>query len=253
MDNTKISVVLADANEEFRLALQRALEESEEFTVLGSTGDGLEALQLVEAFRPRLLVFELMLPSLDGFALLDHLTLQQDAPRQIVVSALYREHTVAQALDKGAACFLPKPCELVSLIDRMRTTALEDDASPEDVPFLIARKTTAVMHAIGMPAHMKGYRCVRTAIILAAQDISLIDSMTRSLYPEVARQLGTTPACVERAVRSAIESTWDHADLWAIRRFFGCTISRTRGKPTNGEFIALLADQIRLACIKCPV
>lgn len=251
--DTKISVVLADANEEFRLALQRALEESGEFTVLGSTGDGLEALRLVAAFRPRLLVFELMLSSLDGFALLDHLALQQDAPRQIVVSVLYREHTVAQALDKGASCFLPKPCELVSLIDRMRTIALKGDASPEALSFLIARRTTAVMHAIGMPAHMKGYCCVRTAIMLAAQDISLIDSLTHSLYPEVARQLGTTPACVERSVRSAIESAWDHADLWTIRRFFGCTIARTQEKPTNGEFISLLADQIRLACIECPM
>lgn len=242
----KIAVVLADANEEFRLSLQQALEETDEFTVIAETGDGAKALQLVSALRPQLFVFELLLPTLDGFALLERLKEDPAAPKRLVVSALYREQTVAQAIDKGASCFIPKPCELPSLIDRIRQTAFENSAAPIDPASLIAREATTLLYTLGMPAHMKGYRCVRAAIILAAQDISAIDSMTKRLYPEVARQLGTTPSRVERSMRSAIESAWNRTDLDILQRCFGYTISSARGKPTNGEFIALLADRIRL-------
>ena len=245
MDN-KITVVLADANEEFRMMLRENIEATGEFAVVGSAGDGLSALRAVEEKKPQLLLTDVLLPELDGFGLLDRIAALPQHPKTILLTALYRGEIVAQAMEKEVSFFMPKPCETESLLERMRQTAGAEDAGEEDELHALQREVTAVIHEVGVPAHIKGYQYVREAIIIAVQDMEVINAVTKVLYPEVARRFNTTPSRVERAVRHAIEVAWDRGDLETLQRYFGYTVSNTKGKPTNSEFIAMIADKIRL-------
>lgn len=245
MDN-KITVVLADANEEFRMMLKESIEESNEFTVVGMAGDGLSALRLVENLKPQLLLADILLPELDGLGLLDRMAALEAKPKTILLSAFYRSEIVAQAMEKEVSYFMPKPCETGSLLERMRQVAGIGAEPAEDEYQALQRRVTAVIHEVGVPAHIKGYQYVREAIVIAVQDMDVINAVTKVLYPEVARRYNTTPSRVERAVRHAIEVAWDRGDLETLQSYFGYTVSNTKGKPTNSEFIAMIADKIRL-------
>ena len=241
----RITVVLADANEEFRTALKQALEATGEFDVVGCAADGLAAAQDLAQRKPRLLVMDLLLPGLDGFGVLEQAAKDKVQMKTVVVSALYRDQIVSQAMSRGVSFFMPKPCELTSLLDQMRRAVNEGEES-EDESQALDREVTAVIHEVGVPAHIKGYQYVREAIVIAVQDMDVINAVTKVLYPEVARRYSTTPSRVERAVRHAIEVAWDRGDLETLQRYFGYTVSNTKGKPTNSEFIAMIADRIRL-------
>ena len=256
----RITVVLADANEEFRTALKQALEATGEFDVVGCAADGLAAAQDIAERKPQLLVMDLLLPGLDGFGVLEQAAKDKVQMKTVVVSALYRDQIVSQAMSRGVSFFMPKPCELTSLLDQMRRAVNEGEES-EDESQALEREVTAVIHEVGVPAHIKGYQYVREAIVIAVQDMDVINAVTKVLYPEVARRYSTTPSRVERAVarrysttpsrveravRHAIEVAWDRGDLETLQRYFGYTVSNTKGKPTNSEFIAMIADRIRL-------
>ena len=230
----RITVVLADANEEFRTALKQALEATGEFDVVGCAADGLAAAQDLAQRKPRLLVMDLLLPGLDGFGVLEQAAKDKVQMKTVVVSALYRDQIVSQAMSRGVSFFMPKPCELTSLLDQMRRAVNEGEES-EDESQALEREVTAVIHEVGVPAHIKGYQYVREAIVIAVQDMDVINAVTKVLYPEVARR-----------VRHAIEVAWDRGDLETLQRYFGYTVSNTKGKPTNSEFIAMIADRIRL-------
>ena len=245
MDN-KITVVLADANEEFREMLRESIGETGEFTVTASVGDGLSALRAVEEKRPQLLLTDVLLPELDGFGLLERIEKLETRPKTILLSALYGDGIVMQAMEKEVSFFMPKPCETESLLERMRQAAGIGAEPVEDEYQALQRRVTAVIHEVGVPAHIKGYQYVREAIVIAVQDMEVINAVTKVLYPEVARRYNTTPSRVERAVRHAIEVAWDRGDLETLQRYFGYTVSNTKGKPTNSEFIAMIADKIRL-------
>lgn len=245
MENT-IKVILADANENFRAMLQETIENAGEFDVVGSTGDGAEAWSLIEQERPQLVVTDVVLPGLDGFALLERMAKLPMPPKTILVSAFYREQLVMQAMEQGVAFFMAKPCEPESLLERMRQAARVEEAAEEDHSVALERLVTSIIHEVGVPAHIKGYQYVREAIVIAVQDMEVINAVTKVLYPEVARRYNTTPSRVERAVRHAIETAWDRGDLETLQRYFGYTVSNTKGKPTNSEFIAMIADRIRL-------
>ena len=150
-----------------------------------------------------------------------------------------------QAMEQGVAFFMAKPCEPESLLERMRQAARVEEAE-EDHSVALERLVTSIIHEVGVPAHIKGYQYVREAIVIAVQDMEVINAVTKVLYPEVARRYNTTPSRVERAVRHAIETAWDRGDLETLQRYFGYTVSNTKGKPTNSEFIAMIADRIRL-------
>ena len=245
MEN-RIKVVLADANENFRTMLQQTIENTGEFDVVGSAGDGAEAWKMIERERPQLVITDVILPELDGFALLDRMAKLPARPKTILVSAFYREQMVMQAMEQGAAYFMAKPCEAGSLLERMRQAVNDGSEGAEDEFRSLEREVTAVIHEVGVPAHIKGYQYVREAIVIAVQDMDVINAVTKVLYPEVARRYSTTPSRVERAVRHAIEVAWDRGDLETLQRYFGYTVSNTKGKPTNSEFIAMIADRIRL-------
>ena len=245
MDHQR-TVLLADANEEFRAMLQEAIEQAGEFTVAASTGDGREALRVIEERKPDLLLTDVALPGLDGLGLLQALKEREGyVPKIIIVSAFCGEKTMSDAEKLGVCYYLPKPCEPGSLLERMRGI-FESPSAPERKSYTLKNTVTSVIHEIGVPAHIKGYQYLREAIIIAVNDMEVINAVTKVLYPEVAKRFGTTPSRVERAIRHAIEVAWDRGDLETLQKYFGYTVSNTKGKPTNSEFIAMIADRLML-------
>lgn len=245
MEN-RVSVILADSGEEHRIILKKTIENSGEFQVVGSTGSGAEALRLVQQTQPKLLIMDVVLPELDGFGLLRQLqTMGERAPRVIVVSASCAERTVSEAVRLGAWYFLPKPCNDGSLMELMRQAVYPEQETGNFSPALEGQ-VTAIIHEIGVPAHIKGYQYLREAILLAVEDMEVINAVTKVLYPEVAKRFSTTPSRVERAIRHAIEVAWDRGDLETLQKYFGYTVNSAKGKPTNSEFIAMIADRLQL-------
>ena len=244
MDNRR-TVLLADANEEFRGLLRNAIERSGEFTVVGSAGDGMEAVRLIGQYRPELVVMDVVLPGLDGLGVLKQLKDRGDAAKVIMLSAFCGDRVVAEAMELGASYFLPKPFETEALLDRMHSV-FGQPAAPESGSGTLKNMVTSIIHEIGVPAHIKGYQYLREAIIIAVYDMDVINAVTKVLYPEVAKRFATTPSRVERAIRHAIEVAWDRGDLETLQKYFGYTVSNAKGKPTNSEFIAMIADRLVL-------
>ena len=238
------TVLLADANEGTRTALRDAIEQTEEFSVAGATGDGMEAFQLIERYKPDLAVLDVNLPGLDGLSVMKRLR-KEDLPKVILVSAFCSDQVMAEAGELGAAYFLPRPYALDAMLDRMHAVFGQKAAAPEH-PSELKNQVTSIIHEIGVPAHIKGYQYLREAIMIAVDDMDVINAVTKVLYPEVARRFNTTPSRVERAIRHAIEVAWDRGDLETLQKFFGYTVSNAKGKPTNSEFIAMIADRLVL-------
>lgn len=244
MEN-KRTVLLADANEEFRAMLGKQIEQTEEFTVVGSTGDGTEALRLLDQQEPDVAILDLVLPGTDGIGLLKHIREKGTKTRSIILSTFFTDQVVSEAVSLGASYFLSKPCEAEALLDRMRAL-LGQPARPEESPVILKNQVTNIIHEIGVPAHIKGYQYLREAIIIAVNDMEVINAVTKVLYPTVAKRFSTTPSRVERAIRHAIEVAWDRGDLETLQKYFGYTVSNAKGKPTNSEFIAMIADRLLL-------
>ena len=239
------TVLLADANEEYRTMVQRIIEESEEFTVAGSVGDGAEALRLARQAAPDLVLMDVLLPGLDGFGVLKQLRELEKPPKVILISAFCSDSVVSEAVELGANYFMFKPVEENALLDRMRAL-FGRDLPEERHPVELKNLVTSVIHEIGVPAHIKGYQYLREAIMIAVDDMDVINAVTKVLYPEVAKRFNTTPSRVERAIRHAIEVAWDRGDLETLQKYFGYTVSNAKGKPTNSEFIAMIADRLVL-------
>jgi len=242
MENRK-TVVLADANEGFRGMLREVIEKTDRFSVVGCTGDGTEALQLIEEKKPDLALLDLVLPGTDGFRILKQL--RETETKAIVLSAFCTDQTVAEAMNLGAVFFMIKPCETEALLDRMQV-AFGTSAVPEEQGSVLKNQVTAIIHEIGVPAHIKGYQYLREAILIAVDDMEVINAVTKVLYPAVAKRFATTPSRVERAIRHAIEVAWDRGDLETLQKYFGYTVNSTKGKPTNSEFIAMISDRLIL-------
>ena len=234
-------ILLADSSEEFRLLLRRTLEETGEFQVVGETGDGEEAWALIQQTRPDVVVMDVILPGLDGISLLQRMP---KMVKTIVLSAFCSQNMVQEVMQLGAWYFIPKPAHVESLLERIREAVVPEETTV--VRPSLEAEVTAIIHEVGIPAHIKGYQYVREAIILTVQDMEMINAVTKMLYPEVARRFHTTPSRVERAIRHAIEVAWDRGDLETLQSYFGYTVNSAKGKPTNSEFIALIADKLQL-------
>ena len=218
---TKIKLLIADPNEDFRLLLKKTLEAEGDMEVVATAADGADALALLTQYRPDVLLTDLVLPKLDGMELLRRIGASGLSPVTLVVSAFYNEKMISESASLGAYYFIPKPCDTASLAERIR-------------------------QSVAVPAHIKGYQYLREAIILTINDMDIINAVTKVLYPTVAKKFGTTPSRVERAIRHAIEVAWDRGDLETLQKFFGYTVSNIKGKPTNSEFIAMIADCLSL-------
>ena len=242
MDN-RIKIMLADADGEARSMLQDALEKTGRFAVIASTGDGNEALRLAGEAKPDILVLDLILPGLDGLSVLSRLEGEQ-LPLVLVTSSFVTQEVAAQAGDLGASMFTSKPYGEDAMVESL--LRLAEKADPRVHAPGLEELVTSIIHEVGVPAHIKGYQYVREAIMITVENMDVINSVTKILYPEVAKRYHTTPSRVERAIRHAIEVAWDRGDLETLQKFFGYTVSNAKGKPTNSEFIAMISDRIRL-------
>jgi len=237
-------VVIADANESYRAMLRETIEQTGEFTVVAGVGDGKNALRQVREQLPDLLLLDVVLPELDGFGVLEQLRREELPTRTMMISSFFTEQVVGEALEKGAAFFMPKPFENNALMERMRSVCRPVQTVSHTKS--LKNMVTDIIHEIGVPAHIKGYQYLREAILIAVDDMDVINAVTKVLYPEVARRFSPSPSRVERAIRHAIEVAWDRGDLETLQKFFGYTVSNTKGKPTNREFIAMIADRLVL-------
>ncbi len=166
-----------------------------------------------------------------------------------IVSASYTTPILErEVLSAGAAYFAIAPFDKSAMVDRIlsliSTRGRHFETEPSDPQLRV--QVTEILHQIGVPAHIKGYQYLREAIIIAVEDMDVINAVTKVLYPEVAKRFGTTASRVERAIRHAIEVAWDRGDLETLQKYFGYTVSNAKGKPTNSEFIAMIADRLQL-------
>ncbi len=250
----KLTVLIADRGADFRELLAEAINSEADMEVVGSTDSGLEAMELIGAKKPKVLITDLVLTGLDGLGLVERMSelSPERRPVVIIVSSFSNERTLNTASRAGAAYFMPKPCDIQGLISRVRVLAREQGFTGSGVDLSAAPDpnlesvVTEIIHEIGIPAHIKGYQYLREAIIRTVEDMDVINAVTKVLYPEVAEKFGTTPSRVERAIRHAIEVAWDRGDVETLQRFFGYTVSGIKGKPTNSEFIAMIADRLYL-------
>jgi len=255
-----ISVMVADDNREFCNLLSDYMSTQEDINLVATANNGIDAIDKVIEHQPDVLILDIIMPHLDGLGVLEKLNSTPDLnprPRVIVLTAFGQESITQQALRLGADYFVLKPFNIDVLIRRIRTLQL--DSKPElaaecgaryitrDAPKVdLEVEITNLLHELGVPAHIRGYQYLRYAIALVIKDITILNSITKALYPEIAIKFETTPNRVERAIRHAIETSWERSELDVINRLFRYTIRNDRGKPTNSEFIALLADNLRL-------
>ncbi|MBR4953478.1 MAG: sporulation transcription factor Spo0A [Oscillospiraceae bacterium] len=253
MMETKIRVLIADPNEEFSALLADTLESEGDIAVVGIAADGMQAISMLTEAKPDVLLLDLVMPKLDGIGVLQQIEEKGIKCATLVLSAFYNEMLISRCAELGAYYFMPKPCDVGTLASHIRQSlSTVRAAAPTLLPNPTRQDTnlettvTEIIHEIGVPAHIKGYQYLREAIMITVNDIDVINAVTKVLYPEVAKKFATTPSRVERAIRHAIEVAWDRGDLETLQKFFGYTVSNIKGKPTNSEFIAMIADYLSL-------
>ena len=255
MEN-RIKVLIADDNNDFRTLLVDALEQDGSIEIVGCAADGHEIVRKVTSLEPDVLITDAILPHLDGLGAiksLNSLNLRKK-PAVYVLSAFSSDYITMEASMLGVSYFMLKPFDMNTLIERIKQYRTMQQSFANTAPTVRAPKSdvdieirvTNVIHEIGVPAHIKGYQYLRDAIIMTVNDMDVINAITKVLYPSVAKKYQTTSSRVERAIRHAIEVAWDRGDLETLQNFFGYTVSNTKGKPTNSEFISMIADRLRL-------
>lgn len=257
----KIKIVLADDNKDFCRVLDEYLSSEKDIEILGIAHDGLEALGLVKDKQPDILVLDVIMPHLDGLGVMEKLNNMYIAkrPKIIMLSAIGQDQITQSAMKLGADYYMVKPFDFITFINRVRELTLNRIEKSNNFTSINKNKKsfvnnvnnieagiTCVMHEIGVPAHIKGYLYLRESIKMVVEDIDLLSAVTRKLYPKIASKFNTTPTRVERAIRHAIEVAWSRGQVDSIYELFGHTLNITKGKPTNSEFIAMVADKIRL-------
>ena len=248
MDNLS-TIVIADNTEEFCSALTGALQRAGGFHVIGTANDGELAIRMVTERKPEILVLDLMLTKQDGLSVLKAIASMERKPAVLATSRFITDYVASAAANLGVRYLMLKPCDMTAVVERLeelRGGQAQRQPELRKSNTSIEAMVTGIIHEIGVPAHIKGYQYLREAIIIAVGDMDVINAITKVLYPQVAKTFQTTPSRVERAIRHAIEVAWDRGDLDTLQRFFGYTVNSTKGKPTNSEFIALIADKLQL-------
>lgn len=246
-DNIKI--IIADDNKNFSEGLKQFLESHEDMEVAGMTNNGLDALKLVEETEPDILILDLIMPRLDGLGVLNRLHGVGKRPKVIISTAMGQENMTQEAVRLGIDYFLLKPYDFQSMSMRIHQLAGTNASVSTPVPVVgnYDVEVTGILHQMGVPAHIKGYQYLRDAIVFVIEDINLLGAVTKELYPMIADKYNTTASRVERAIRHGIELAWDRGNIDLMNKYFGYTIDVERGKPTNSEFIAMIADKLKMA------
>ncbi len=255
MDSTT-KILIADENQSSRQTLAEGLRHAG-FGAIYEASNGEDALELISRIHPAVALVDVWLSKLDGIGVLRGARsinfAPDEAPAFVVLSMVSSQNIFVEAMNAGAELCLLKPIDCDSLADHIRSitgarTAKAQGRSADDPDRTpdIETQVTKIIHQIGVPAHIKGYQYLRTAILMTVRDNDVINSVTKVLYPTVAKKYQTTTSRVERAIRHAIEVAWDRGDVETLNSYFGYTIQNNRGKPTNSEFIAMIADNLRL-------
>ena len=250
-----ITVAIADDNRELTNLLKEIINEEPDMEVIGVSYDGVQCLQMVEEKKPDVLLLDIIMPHLDGMTVLEKISNQKEKPNVIMLTAFGQEDVTKKAVELGARYFIVKPFDTANLANQIRlvmrkpqngaTISVTRTEKEKKEPSLDA-SITSIIHEIGVPAHIKGYLYLREAIAMVYHDIELLGSITKVLYPDIAKKYNTTPSRVERAIRHAIEVAWNRGNIESIANMFGYTVSMTKAKPTNSEFIAMVADRLRI-------
>jgi two-component system response regulator (stage 0 sporulation protein A) len=269
MEDSKISVLIADDNKEFCSILNDYLLNQKDIMVTGVAKDGREALDLIVERKPDLVILDIIMPHLDGLGVLEKLNTMnlEKVPRIIILSAVGQDKITQQAITLGADYYTVKPFDMEVFTKRIRemfnnngvpegnlrtqhsTSSIissTSDSARTKAPVDLETEITNIIHEVGVPAHIKGYMYLREAITMVVNDMELLSAVTKELYPSIAKKYNTTASRVERAIRHAIEVAWGRGQIEAINRLFGYTVHTEKGKPTNSEFIAIIADKLRL-------
>jgi len=260
--NNQVKLLIADDNVEFAASLKKSLENEPDLKVVGIAHDGHETIEMIRELKPDLVTLDIVMPNLDGIGVLKalHGFPHASRPYTIVITGAYKESIISMCMSGGADYYMLKPCDPSLLIERIRSICRpvqapqmplvkSEDSAKDDAKTLrrsIEINVTNMIHSVGVPANIKGYQYLRDAIIMAICEADLINAVTKQLYPRVASNHNTSPSRVERAIRHAIEVACMRGNEEVLYRLFGYTVSNSKGKPTNSEFIAMIADKLRL-------
>ena len=267
----EVSVAIADDNRQTLNLLGEILEKEDGIHVVGKADNGEDAYNMIVETNPDIVLMDVIMPRLDGISVMERVrnnSQMKGTPSFIMVTAASSQNVTEDAFRLGANYYIMKPFSRDVVLDkirrvsrgRVRAAAAGDHGGVRRVqPYLdkaaymeqnLETDVTQMLHEIGIPAHIKGYQYLRDAIIMSVQDAEMLSSVTKILYPTIAKRHQTTPSRVERAIRHAIEVAWDRGDIEVLNSYFGYTVNALRGKPTNSEFIAMIADRMSLSMKK---
>lgn len=258
----QINVLIADTNKADAEMLSRNITGDFKIKVCEIVNNGYTLIERIDILKPDVVIMDVVLPNIDGIGILQRLKNKRREfenfvmPKVIVLSTFKHDRTAQDCMDLGASYYMVKPVATDAICNTIRRLC---DTTPQaklgalqgkkyeicenpDVETMV----TEIIHEIGIPAHIKGYQYLRHAIMLVIDNLDVINSITKTLYPTVAEDFHTTSSRVERAIRHAIEVAWDRGDTETLNSIFGYTIATSKGKPTNSEFIAMIADRLRL-------
>lgn len=245
-----IRIFLIDESEEFRTQMIEALRAEGDMEVVGSAPNGAAALAKIGLNKPDAVLLNSVLPELDGVGVAQEIQklFGADVPAMIMYSSFNIDAVMSQAVKAGVVYCFQKPFSVPILAERLRGILSRPEETIEEryCGERLEVAVTNIIHEVGIPAHIKGYHYVREAIIMAVNDLESINAITKILYPSIAKKFSTTPSRVERAIRHAIETAWSRGDVDVLNKLFGYTVSNDKGKPTNSEFIAMIADRLHL-------
>lgn len=251
MVNGRIAVAVADDNREFCEILRQFLQEQPDIDVVAMAHNGAEVADMVVRSKPHVLILDIIMPHLDGIGVLERLggLNLNPRPKILILTAFGHENITQRTVDLGADYYILKPFNLDVLASRIRQLASAQGPQPLPARGIkgLEFEVTNIIHEVGIPAHIKGYQYLREAILMVIDRVDLLGAVTKELYPSIASKYKTTATRVERAIRHAIEVAWSRGNYDAITKLFGYTVSGERGKPTNSEFIAMVADRLRMA------
>ncbi|MBE5949771.1 MAG: sporulation transcription factor Spo0A [Lachnospiraceae bacterium] len=259
----KLNVAIADDNSRVVEMLEGILSKDATIEVVGKAHNGEDVLDIIRRKEPDVVLLDIIMPKMDGLSVMEHVRRDgsvKKQPRFIVISAIGQEDVTEDAFNAGASYYIMKPFDNETVMNKVKggrertNTRVMHEASyrsfkepvKEPSQHNLETEVTDIIHEIGVPAHIKGYHYLRDAIIMSVNDIEMLNSITKVLYPTIAKKYQTTSSRVERAIRHAIEVAWGRGKMDTIDELFGYTVSNGKGKPTNSEFIALISDKIRL-------
>ena len=255
----RLDVAIADDNDQILEILENLVNGEKDLNLVGKANNGEEMYEIIKEKQPDIVLLDIFMPKLDGLSVMERVK-EEDGfdknPNFIVVTAVGQERITKDAFAKGASYYILKPFQNDTVIKRIRHIQKDMEkihGKGKQIEYIVETKEfdlethiTELLHEIGIPAHIKGYHYLRDSIIMTIEDMDILNAITKVLYPTVAKKYQTTSSRVERAIRHAIEVAWSRGKLDTLEELFGYTVSIGKGKPTNSEFIALVADTIRI-------